>query len=95
MCREDGVDASRSEELCLMPWASSDAGRLPPAAACLAPFRGEPASDDDASPAGESLGDNRALISIVSHRGRPKTHPLAIYAGHAMVPGPADGTREI
>jgi hypothetical protein len=79
--REDGVDANRSDELCLLPRPSNEAGRLPLAAAaagCLAPFPGEPASDDDASPAGESLGDNKALISISSHQGPSKAHSLAI-----------------
>lgn len=86
LCRDDGVDENRSDELCLLPGLNG-AGRLPleAAGASCRTRRGEPASDEgDAPPAGESVGDSKALISIASHSGPLKTHPLLLCVGHTL-----------
>ncbi len=60
-----------------------EAGRLPLGAAA----RGELASDDDASHAGESLGDSNAFMSIANLKRPPMAHPLVIYVAHNMLSG--------
>lgn len=58
--REDGFEVMSSGER-FTSWLKIEVARLPPEAVGLA-FRGELPADDVPSRAGESLGDNNALM---------------------------------